>query len=85
MSLILVRRMYCRSCEFVAELHDFLKEDISRLYPALASRTSISLIETGKELQVPHFNSEAPLMTIACSLIGFQNITIRFASKGMTA
>ncbi|PRP88230.1 hypothetical protein PROFUN_04053 [Planoprotostelium fungivorum] len=38
------------SVEFAAELHDFLKQDVHKLYPQHAKLVQISLIEAGKKL-----------------------------------
>ncbi|KAF3327588.1 external alternative NAD(P)H-ubiquinone oxidoreductase B2 [Carex littledalei] len=36
--------------EFAAELHDFVSEDLSRLYPAIKDLVNISLIEAGEHI-----------------------------------
>ncbi|KAK6785071.1 hypothetical protein RDI58_018526 [Solanum bulbocastanum] len=36
--------------EFAAELHDFVKEDLAKLYPALKEYVSISLLEAGDNI-----------------------------------
>eukprot|EP01117_Protostelium_nocturnum_P009981 TRINITY_DN3557_c0_g1_i1.p1 TRINITY_DN3557_c0_g1~~TRINITY_DN3557_c0_g1_i1.p1 ORF type:complete len:456 (-),score=136.76 TRINITY_DN3557_c0_g1_i1:1084-2451(-) len=38
------------SVEFAAELHDFLRQDIHKLYPQMENLVQISLIEAGKKL-----------------------------------
>ncbi|KAJ8606915.1 hypothetical protein CTAYLR_008620 [Chrysophaeum taylorii] len=38
------------SCEFASELSDFVKEDVARWYPRLATRVRISLIEAGPKI-----------------------------------
>eukprot|EP00040_Diaphanoeca_grandis_P013305 m.67267 g.67267 ORF g.67267 m.67267 type:complete len:482 (+) comp23789_c1_seq1:61-1506(+) len=38
------------SCEFCAELHDFVTEDVSRWYPDLKPFVTITLVETSNEL-----------------------------------
>jgi NADH dehydrogenase FAD-containing subunit len=41
------------SCEFVAELHDFVKSDIRKLYPELVPHVKVTLVEAGKALLGP--------------------------------
>jgi len=41
------------SCEFVAELHDFLKHDVSRLYADLIPHIKVTLVEAGPALLGP--------------------------------
>ncbi len=41
------------SCEFTAELHDFLRRDISRTYPDLVQFVTVTLIEAGPHLLGP--------------------------------
>lgn len=36
--------------EFAAELHDFVKEDLAKLYPALKEYVSITLLEAGDNI-----------------------------------
>lgn len=36
--------------EFAAELHDFVSEDLSKLYPAIKDLVNISLIEAGEHI-----------------------------------
>lgn len=36
--------------EFAAELHDFVTEDLSKLYPHIKNLVSISLIEAGDHI-----------------------------------
>lgn len=38
------------SVEFAAELHDFLKQDVHKVYPELEDKVQITLIEAGKTL-----------------------------------
>lgn len=38
------------SCEFTSELSDFVREDVARWYPRLASRVHISLVEAGPKI-----------------------------------
>ena len=38
--------------EFAAELHDFLKDDMPRLYPKLSGKLSITVVQSGKAVQV---------------------------------
>eukprot|EP01062_Namystynia_karyoxenos_P055783 TRINITY_DN46826_c0_g1_i1.p1 TRINITY_DN46826_c0_g1~~TRINITY_DN46826_c0_g1_i1.p1 ORF type:complete len:487 (+),score=136.66 TRINITY_DN46826_c0_g1_i1:81-1463(+) len=38
------------SCEFTGELHDFLTEDLKRLYPDLVPHARVMLVEAGKQL-----------------------------------
>jgi len=41
------------SCEYASELHDFLKEDMSRLYPDLMRYITITLVEAGDDILTP--------------------------------
>ncbi len=41
------------SCEYAAELHDFVSADLTRLYPDLAGYVSVTLIEAGDEILGP--------------------------------
>jgi NADH dehydrogenase/NADH:ubiquinone reductase (non-electrogenic) len=41
------------SCEYTAELHDFLEEDLVRLYPELIPFVKITLVEAGNTLLGP--------------------------------
>ena len=36
--------------EFAAELHDFVVEDLSRLYPSVKDNVTISLLEAGDHI-----------------------------------
>ena len=36
--------------EFAAELHDFVVEDLSRLYPSVKDHVTISLLEAGDHI-----------------------------------
>lgn len=36
--------------EFAAELHDFLHEDIAKLYPSLKNHVTITLLEAGDHI-----------------------------------
>lgn len=36
--------------EFAAELHDFVTEDLSKLYPQIKNLVSISVIEAGEHI-----------------------------------
>ena len=38
------------SCEFTAELHDFLTEDVSKWYPDMLKDVKITLVEAGSGL-----------------------------------
>lgn len=41
------------SCEFVAELHDFVKNDVKRLYSDLVPHVKVTLVEAGSALLGP--------------------------------
>lgn len=38
------------SCEFAAELHDFLREDLARWFPDLVDQASVTVVEAGDHL-----------------------------------
>lgn len=38
------------SCEFTSELHDFLQEDLPRLYPQMKDFVKVTLVEAGPEI-----------------------------------
>ena len=70
------------SCEFVAELHDFLKLDVSRLYKDLLPFVNISLVEAGPALLGPF---DKALQNYAQGLFQKRDIDVRLqtAVKGV--
>ena len=41
------------SCEYASELHDFVTEDMSKLYPQLMEYVAITLVEAGTDILTP--------------------------------
>jgi len=65
------------SCEFVAELYDFVTSDIKRLYPELVKYVRVSLVEAGPALLGP-FDSK--LQEYTKSLFETRDIDVRLAT-----
>lgn len=65
------------SCEFVAELHDFLKHDVSRLYKELLPFVSITLVEAGPALLGPF---DRALQNYAQGLFKKRDIDVRLGT-----
>lgn len=62
------------SCEFVSELHDFIKHDVSRLYKDLLPYVKITLVEAGPVLLGPF---DAALQKYAHGLFKKRDIDVR--------
>uniref|UniRef100_A0A6U2FK17 NADH:ubiquinone reductase (non-electrogenic) n=1 Tax=Hemiselmis andersenii TaxID=464988 RepID=A0A6U2FK17_HEMAN len=62
------------SCEFTAELFDFLKEDVSRWYPELQGHFKVTLVEAGPHLLGPF---EASLREYVEKLFKSRNVDLR--------
>lgn len=65
------------SCEFVAELHDFLKDDVSRMYKDLLPYVTITLVEAGPALLGPF---DAALQNYAHGLFKKRDIKVRLGT-----
>lgn len=65
------------SCEFVAELHDFLKHDVSRLYKDLLPYVTITLVEAGPALLGPF---DAALQDYAHGLFERRDVDVRLGT-----
>lgn len=65
------------SCEFVAELHDFLKHDVTRLYKDLLPFVNIALVEAGPALLGPF---DKALQNYAQGLFKKRDIDIRLGT-----
>lgn len=65
------------SCEFTSELHDFIKQDISRLYRDLIPYVTITLVEAGPALLGPF---DAALQQYAHGLFEKRDISIRLGT-----
>ena len=70
------------SCEYAAELHDFLAEDLQRLYPELVPFVKITLVEAGGALLGPFDKS---LRDHVARLFKKRDITVKLdtAVKGV--
>jgi NADH dehydrogenase FAD-containing subunit len=66
------------SCEFVAELYDFVTSDVKRLYPEMVKYVKVSLVEAGPALLGP-FDSK--LQEYTKSLFEGRDISIRLATS----
>ena len=62
------------SCEYAAELHDFLKNDMSKLYPHTSKYVKISLVEAGDTLLGPF---DENLRDYVMKLFSSRNIDVR--------
>jgi NADH dehydrogenase FAD-containing subunit len=62
------------SCEFVSELHDFLRSDVSRCYPDLAAEVQVTLVEAGPALLGPF---DRALQAHARKLFDLRGIDVR--------
>jgi len=65
------------SCEFVAELHDFLKQDVSRMYRDLIPHVTITLVEAGPALLGPF---DTALQNYAYGLFKNRDIDVRLGT-----
>ena len=65
------------SCEFVSELHDFLKDDVSRLYKDLLPYVTITLVEAGPALLGPF---DVALQNYAHGLFQKRDIDVRLGT-----
>lgn len=65
------------SCEFSAELHDFVKHDVTRLYPDLLKHVKITLVEAGPALLGPF---DAALQNYALGLFRKRDIDVRLGT-----
>lgn len=65
------------SCEFVSELHDFIKHDVSRLYRDLLPHVKITLVEAGPALLGPF---DAALQKYAHGLFQRREIDVRLGT-----
>lgn len=66
------------SCEFVAELYDFVTTDIKKLYPELVKYVDVSLVEAGNTLLGP-FDSK--LQDYTKSLFDSRDIHVRLSTS----
>jgi len=66
------------SCEFVAELHDFVTTDIKKLFPDLVQHVRVSLVEAGPALLGP-FASK--LQDYTKSLFQTRDISVRLGTS----
>lgn len=66
------------SCEFVAELYDFVTSDIEKLYPELVQNVKVSLVEAGPALLGP-FDSK--LQSYTKSLFDSRDVDVRLATS----
>ncbi|CAB9510285.1 Internal alternative NAD(P)H-ubiquinone oxidoreductase A1, mitochondrial [Seminavis robusta] len=65
------------SCEFTSELHDFVKHDISRLYPDLLPLVNVTLVEAGPALLGPF---DKALQEYAHGLFKKRDIDVRLGT-----
>jgi NADH dehydrogenase len=65
------------SCEFCSELHDFMKNDIVRLYPDLMKYIKVTLVEAGPALLGPF---DAALQDYAHGLFKQRDIDVRLGT-----
>jgi NADH dehydrogenase/NADH:ubiquinone reductase (non-electrogenic) len=65
------------SCEFVAELHDFLKHDVTRMYKDLLPYVHITLVEAGPALLGPF---DKALQNYAHGLFEKRDIDVRLGT-----
>jgi NADH dehydrogenase FAD-containing subunit len=65
------------SCEFTAELHDFVKQDVKRLYPDLLPFVNIVLVEAGPALLGPF---DKALQEYAQGLFKKRDIDVRLGT-----
>jgi NADH dehydrogenase FAD-containing subunit len=65
------------SCEFVAELHDFIKQDLSKLYIDLLPYVNITLVEAGPALLGPF---DSALQNYAHGLFKKRDIDVRLGT-----
>ncbi|GMI20402.1 hypothetical protein TeGR_g6843 [Tetraparma gracilis] len=72
------------SCEYASELHDFVQEDLSRVYPDLIKFMSITVIEAGEDILTPFDQS---LRDYVKDLFANRSIEVRLrtAVKGIYA
>jgi NADH dehydrogenase/NADH:ubiquinone reductase (non-electrogenic) len=66
------------SCEFVAELYDFVTTDIVKLYPDLVQHIKVSLVEAGPALLGPF---DAKLQEYTKRLFETRDIDVRLATS----
>ena len=62
------------SCEYAAELHDFLVNDMSKLYPSLLKYVNVTLVEAGENLLGPF---DASLRDYVMGLFKKRKIDVR--------
>lgn len=67
--------------EFAAELHDFVNEDIARLYPTLKQHVTITLLEAGDHILSMYFT-----LPLSLSPLFYGNLFIKylFSPAGLT-
>jgi NADH dehydrogenase FAD-containing subunit len=65
------------SCEFTAELHDFIKKDVTRLYRELLPHVSITIVEAGPALLGPF---DKALQDYAQGLFKKRDIDVRLGT-----
>ncbi len=65
------------SCEFAAELHDFLKQDVTRVYKDLLKYVKITVVEAGPALLGPF---DKALQNYALNLFAKRDIDVRLAT-----
>ena len=65
------------SCEFVSELHDFIKHDVSRLYKDLLPFVKLALVEAGPAILGPF---DKALQAYAVGLFKKRDIDIRLGT-----
>lgn len=66
------------SCEFAAELHDFVTSDIKKLYPELVKYVKVSLVEAGPALLGPF---DAKLQDYTKKLFIARDIDVRLGTS----
>ena len=81
------------SCEFTAELHDFVKQDVKRLYSDMLPFVKITIVEAGPALLGPFGTSSylraSPVLTIQAQtrrykithIVSFESATLTFIWK----
>ena len=62
------------SCEYASELHDFITEDLKRIYPDLIEYISITIVEAGDDILGPF---DQKLRTYVKKLFKSRNIVVK--------